>query len=323
MLRTHDHTSFRILLCANDSGRVLCNVALPAGEEIVYVTESDRILAMALNDYDDASKKKVQNVTSRFSFSTVKALKEFIDVLATIEMTHPGSTLVPLVAASAVGALTPRSSSSYSYSETNMGRQIRQQVEKIARRVLQKWFRYLLRSNMLGSRNQAATNIQRTYRSYHVRLSMKKIDLNHKKWRSMKHRLVERNRVALVIQQNHIRLRFIRRTKRIKNKKIFVQNIQNSRGLFVHSAIQCIEELLLRERAEQENETKQELNHVLVKNKLVDEMHQVEQVQGDGGETACLMLEAKREAKGKETGTFPRDRAVVKSTWREDIEGTT
>jgi hypothetical protein len=36
----------------------------------------------------------------------------------------------------------------------------------------------------------------------------------------------------------------------------------------------------------------------------------------DGGETACLMLEVK----GKETGTFPRDRAVVKSTWREDIE---
>ena len=36
----------------------------------------------------------------------------------------------------------------------------------------------------------------------------------------------------------------------------------------------------------------------------------------DGGVTACLMLETK----GKETQTFPRDRAVVKSTWREDMK---
>ena len=36
----------------------------------------------------------------------------------------------------------------------------------------------------------------------------------------------------------------------------------------------------------------------------------------DGGETACLLLEEK----GKETGTFPRDRAVGKSTWRQDIQ---
>lgn len=36
----------------------------------------------------------------------------------------------------------------------------------------------------------------------------------------------------------------------------------------------------------------------------------------DSGETACLMLEVK----GKETGTFPRDVAVVKSTWREDLK---
>ena len=36
----------------------------------------------------------------------------------------------------------------------------------------------------------------------------------------------------------------------------------------------------------------------------------------DGGVEACLMLEVK----GKETKTFPRDRAVVKSTWREDLK---
>ena len=36
----------------------------------------------------------------------------------------------------------------------------------------------------------------------------------------------------------------------------------------------------------------------------------------DGGVEACLMLEVK----GKETKAFPRDRAVVKSTWREEIK---
>ena len=165
VLRKKNQTSFRILMHENDSETVLCNSRIAAGKEILYQipSTSDRKLNITLNDYN-SSKRAFHIVTGCFSFSTVNEFKDFKDVLATIEMTHPGSPIsCSGVPAPLVASISRKQSRNYLASNTNMGRRIRQQIEIIAATVLQKWFRCLEQLGLLGSRKNGATNIQRMH----------------------------------------------------------------------------------------------------------------------------------------------------------------
>ena len=196
----------------NDSETVLCNARVAAGKEILYQipSTSDRKLNITLNDYN-SSKREFNIVTGCFSFSTANGFKDFKDVLATIEMTHPGSPISSLgVPASLVANVTRKKTRNYLASNTNMGRRIRQQIEIIAATVLQKWFRCLEQLGLLGSRKKGATTIQCIYRSHCVRESLKKRKKNKKRWYALKNRLEKRNKAAKAIQQSHLRLRYIR-----------------------------------------------------------------------------------------------------------------
>lgn len=214
--RKKDNSSFRIQIKSikkNNFSIILCDASFPAGTEILYDVPDDtkNIINLPFPNIE------LKFISSCFKFSSKNDFREFVDVLATIEM-----SLTALGTTSSEQRNSKKHSSipsivNYMSPTTEMERKIRLQIEIISSKVIYKWWKNLVKKGILtlfSERKKAAIKIRQYYKTYRFQ----KIK---SKWLLATSLLLKQNAAALVIQRSSISKNYVRSSFQLK-KNLFL-----------------------------------------------------------------------------------------------------